>query len=442
LAQIAFFRGVHYNPKKIVDISLVATPPYDIIAPEEELRYRERHPNNIIRIILPVGEGGGDRYQEAAHYFQQWEKEEILIRDEEPSLYPYQQLFAKPSGGMIARNGFIALVKLEPLGQGGILPHEKTSPKPVEDRLRLTEACSANLSQVFTLYSDPAAEVEGHLASVWDSKPRYEFRDDNGVIHRLWQLGDRRVIAEIAKKMQDKTLIIADGHHRYKTALLYRDKMRGKFPSYSDKSPFEYTTMYLTPIQGEGLVILPTHRLVSTKGPVGMEAFCTALKKDFSLSVFNFNDSGGEKAARGHFFKSLDKKGHDAYTFGLYMGGEKRYIQITLKKEARIQELLRGYPDVLQELDVTLLDGYILKDLLKVTGEEVGYLKGRDETLEEVHQGNYSAAFLLHPPTIQQINRVVDAGEIMPRKTTFFYPKVATGLVINKIISGEAVESF
>jgi uncharacterized protein (DUF1015 family) len=439
LAKIAPLRGLYYNPQRMTDLSLVATPPYDVIAPEEEGRYRERHPYNIIRLILPVGEGGVDRYQEAAHYLRKWEKEGVFIRDDKPSLYPYQQIFTTPTGDTKKRDGFISLVKLEPLGQGSIIPHEGTTPKPVEDRLRLMEACGANLSQVFTLYSDPKGEVEKQFAQVWTSPPRYEYRDDDGVVHRLWQVDDRAIISEVEKRMRDKTLLIADGHHRYKTALIYRDKMRGRYPSYSERSPFEYTMLYFTPIEGEGLLILPTHRLVFPNKPFDTDIFYTALKKYFSLCVFNFKDRSEEKGAREHFFKALDKKRPDRYTCGLYMGGEKRYIHLISNEEIKIRELLRSYPEELQELDVTLVDGLILKQLLKIEQEDVGLLKDRNEALEEVHRGRYRAAFLLNPPSIQQINRVVDAGEVMPRKTTFFYPKVATGLVINKIVPGEEV---
>jgi uncharacterized protein (DUF1015 family) len=439
VVKIAPARGLHYNPRKIADLSLVAAPPYDVISPQEEGRYRGRHPYNIIRLILPAGEGGVDKYQEAAHYVQEWEREGVLIRDEKPSLYLYQQVFTSPSGEMKKRNGFIALVKLEPWGQGGIIPHEGTSPKPVEDRLRLMEACGANLSQVFTLYSDPAGEIEEKLAEVWEFCPRYEFLDDEGVMHRFWQVDDRNVIAAVAKGMRDKTLLIADGHHRYKTALFYRDRMRERFPSYTERSPFEYTMLYLTSIEGEGLLILPTHRLVLPPAPFDLDGFYTALKKYFSLHVFSFDDAGGEKGAREGFFKALDKKSPVRYTFGLYIGGEKRYILLTSREGVRIGELLRGYPEVLQELDVTLVDGFILKELLKVEGEKVGLSKGRDEALAEVHQGRYSAAFLLNPPSIQQVKQVVEAGEVMPRKTTFFYPKVATGLVIYKIVPDEEV---
>jgi uncharacterized protein (DUF1015 family) len=439
LPKIGPFRGVYYNPQKIADLSQVATPPYDVIAFEEEGRYRARHPNNIIRLILPRGEGGVDRYREAARYLREWEKEGVLIRDEKPSLYPYQQVFTSPSGEIKKRNGFIALVKLEPWGHGRIIPHEETSPKPVEDRLRLTEACGANLSQVFTLYSDPAGEIEGQFAEVWTSPPRYEFRDDDGVFHRLWQADDRRILTEVEKRMRDKTLLIADGHHRYKTALIYRERMRERFPSYTERSPFEYTMLYLTPIEGEGLLILPTHRLVTPREPFDLKGFYTALKKYFSFNFFNFNDTGGEKAARESFFMALDKKIPGRYSFGLYIGGEKRYSHIISKEEIKVKDLLKGYPEVLRELDVTLVDGFILKELLEVEQEDVGLLKGRNTALEEVHAGRYRTAFLMNPPSIQQVKRVVDAGEVMPRKTTFFYPKVATGLVINKIVPAEEV---
>ena len=439
MAKIAPFRGVYYNPQKIADLSQVATPPYDVISFEDEGRYRGRHPYNIIRLILPGGERGVDRYQEAARNLRKWEKEGVLTRDEKPSLYPYQQIFTSPLGEIKRRNGFIALVKLEPWGEGGIIPHEETTPKPVEDRLRLMEACGANLSQVFTLYSDPAGEIEGQLAEVWTSPPRHEFRDDEGVFHRLWQVDDRIIIAEVEKRMRGKTLLIADGHHRYKTSLIYRDRMRERFPSYTERSPFEYTMLYLTPIEGEGLLILPTHRLATPREPSDLKGFYTAMKIFFSFRVFNFNDTDEERVAREHLFKALDKKIAGRYTFGLYIGGEKRYIHVISKEGIRIKDLLKGYPEVLRELDVTLVDGFILKELFKVEQEEVGLIKGRNEVLDEVHVGRYRAAFLMNPPSIQQVKRVVDAGEVMPRKTTFFYPKVATGLVLNKIIPGEEV---
>ena len=440
MVTIAPVRGLYYNPQKIADLSQVATPPYDVIMPEEAQRYRERHLYNIIRLILPTGEGGMDRYQEAAHYLREWEKEGILIRDEKPSLYPYQQIFNSPTGEVKKRNGFISLVKLEPLEAGDIIPHEETIPKTVEDRFKLMEACGANLSQVFTLYSDPAGEIEGQLADIWNSPPRYEFRDDERVTHRLWQVDDPHVICEIGKRMRDKTLLIADGHHRYKTALIYRDKMRERYPAYTAKSSFEHTMLYLTPLEGEGLLILPTHRLIPFREPFDLDGFYTALKRIFSLHVFSFDNSDGEKGARESFFKVLDKKNPDRYAFGLYIGGEKRYIYCILKKEVKIEELLRGYPLPLGELDVTLLDGFVAKELLKVEGKDMGLLKGKNEALEAVHKGRYRAAFLLNPPTIQQIKEVVDAGEVMPRKTTFFYPKVATGLVIYKIAPSESVE--
>jgi uncharacterized protein (DUF1015 family) len=439
LATIAPFCGVYYNPLKIADLSQVATPPYDVIAIEEAERYRERNPYNIIRLILPKGEGGVDRYQEAAHYLQEWEREGVFIRDKKPSCYPYQQIFTAPSGEIKKRNGFISLVKLEPWGKGGIIPHEGTSPKPVEDRLRLMEACGANLSQIFTLYSDPAGEIEGQFTEVRTSPPRYEFQDDDGVVHRLWQANGREIIAEVEKRMRDKILLIADGHHRYKTALIYRDRMRERFPSYTDRSPFEYTMMYLTPIEGKGLLILPTHRLATPREPFDLKGFYAALKKHFSFHAFNFDETGGEEMARKRLFTALDKKIPGRYTFGLYIGGEKRYIHIISKEGIRVKDFLKGYPEVLQELDVTLVDGFFLKELLKVEQDEVGLLKGRNEALEEVRAGRYKAAFLMNPPSIQQVKRVADAGEVMPRKTTFFYPKVATGLVINKIVPDEEV---
>jgi uncharacterized protein (DUF1015 family) len=433
------FCGVYYNPRKIADLSRVATPPYDVIAFEEEGRYRERNPYNIIRLILPRGEEGVNKYLDAARYLQSWEKEGILIRDTKPSLYPYQQIFTSPSGEIKERNGFISLVKLEAWGEGGIIPHEETTPKPVEDRLRLMEACEANLSQIFALYSDPSGEIERQFAGVWTSAPRYKFKDDDGVVHRLWQSDDRKIISEVEEMMWGKTILIADGHHRYKTALIYRDKMRERFPSYTNRSPFEYTMMYLTSMEGAGLLILPTHRLATPREPFDLKGFYTALERYFSFHHFPFDDARGEKPARERLFTALDGRLPGRYTFGLYIGGEKRYSHMISKEGIQVKDLLRGYPEVLQELDVALVDGFILKELFKVEQEEVGLVKDRNEVLEEVRTGRYKAAVLMNPPSIQQVKRVAEAGEVMPRKTTFFYPKVATGLVINKIVPDEKV---
>jgi uncharacterized protein (DUF1015 family) len=190
--------------------------------------------------------------------------------------------------------------------------------------------------------------------------------------------------------------------------------------------------MYLTPIEGEGLLILPTHRLVTPQEPLDLKGFYKALEKHFSLQAFPFDDTDGEKVARKRLFAALDEKIRGRYAFGLYIDGEKRYSHVISQEGIRVKDLLKGYAEVLQELDVTLVDGFILKELLKVELEDVGLLKGRNEVLEEVHAGRYRAAFLMNPPSIQQVKRVADAGEVMPRKTTFFYPKVATGLVINK----------
>lgn len=439
MAKIAPFRGLYYNPQEIKDLSLVATPPYDVIPPGEEGRYRQRHPCNIISLILPEGAGGEDRYKESANYLHEWESEGILKREGKPSIYTYEQVFVTSSGETKKRKGFMALTKLEPWGQGSILPHERTTPKPVEDRLKLMEACGANLSQPFAIYSDPAGEIEKILAQGCTAPPRYEFRDDDGVSHRLWQLDDRRIIAEVEEKMRDKTLLIADGHHRYKTALLYRDRMRERHPHYTERSPFEYLMMYLTPTEGKGLLILPTHRLVLPRGSFDPGKFHSALGVYFSLQTFDFKNLGGEKIAREALFKTLDEKRRDRYTFGLYIHGESRYVLLSLKEGISVGGLLKGYPKVIQELDVALLDEFILKELLTVEQDEVGLTKDRDEALEEVHKGRYSLVFLMNPTSIHQVKRVVDADEVMPRKSTYFYPKVATGLVIYKIDPNEEV---
>ena len=439
MAVIRPFRGLYYNPKNITDLALVSTPPYDIIAPEEKVRYKKKHPCNIIRLILPESMRGMDKYQEAASFLQKWEKEGILVREKNPSIYPYQQIFTSPSGETKKREGFVTLVKLEPLGAGRIIPHEQTTPKPVEDRLKLMEACGANLSQIFALYSDPSGEIDKILNELRTISPRYEFRDDDGVIHRLWQSDEQEIIMQLKEKMQLKPLLIADGHHRYKTALIYRDKMRKHNPSYEARSPFEYTMMYLTPLEGEGILILPTHRLITLSNSFIPSTFYSTLSEYFYFQCFEFEDQYGEKGARGHFFKALDENKGKRHALGLYIGGDKRYLLLTLKEENKVTELLREYPRVLQELDVTLLDGFIVNKLLGLSEGEVGLTKDRDEALENVHNSKFTIAFILNPPHIYQVQKVAAAGEVMPRKSTYFYPKVATGLVIYKILTNEEI---
>ncbi|RLB05744.1 MAG: hypothetical protein DRG50_06750 [Deltaproteobacteria bacterium] len=439
MAIIAPFRGLYYNPEKVDDLSLVVTPPYDIITPEQQKRYRQRHAYNMIHLILPEG-GVADRYKKASNHLREWEKEGILIREKKPSIYPYQQIFTSPSGKLIKREGFVVLVRLEPLELGSIIPHEHTTNNAVEDRLKLMEACSANLSPVFALYPDPEKEIEGTLAEIWTLSPRYEFKDDSGITHRLWQLDDQKIMMEISKKMQDKTLLIADGHHRYKTALIYRDRMRRRYSSYSETSPFEYTMMYLSPMEGEGVFILPTHRLVLRRNPFDLDGFYSKLRRYFFFQIFDFRNPSTEKMVRKTFLETLDETGRNRYTFGLYIRGEQRYLILTLREGVKVGDLLKGYPQVLRELDVSLLDEFILKKLLKLSDIDVGLTKDRDEALEEVQKGNYEMAFLLTPPSIQQVKKITEAGEVMPRKTTYFYPKVATGLVIYKIVPEEEVE--
>lgn len=432
MVQIAPFRALYYNPERIPDLALVATPPYDVITEEEAERFRRRHPHNMVHLILPRGEGG---YERAGCLLRQWEGAGVLIRDEIPSLYLYQQVFIAPSGVRMVRNGFICLVRLEAFGEGVILPHEETTSRPVEDRLRLMEACAANLSQVFALYSDPDREIEGYFAHLLQKEPRCAFGDDYGVIHRLWQLGDKGVITRVAAGMKQRPLLIADGHHRYKTSLIYRDIMRERYPAYTERSPFEYAMLYLTPMEGDGLLILPTHRLVNPRRPFAAEGFLSALKRYFDLREFPFSDEKGEVVARHSLFAEFDSdtRGH---SFALYIYGEKRYIHLTAREG--IKDLLEGYTAPLRELDVTVADGFIIKELLRPE-EEVGLMKDRDEALAAVHAGRYQVAILMRPPTIPQVRSVVRAGELMPRKTTYFYPKVASGLVINKIVPEEEV---
>ena len=380
----------------------------------------------MIRLILGKNRPGDNEnnnwYTRAAATLEAWQREGVLIQDAEPAFYDYEINYLESPNLSSSRQGFICLVRLEDFSRGLVRPHERTYEGIKTERLKLMSSCKANLSQVFTLYPDPTQIVSQYLHEGRDERPVLRFTDDNGVHHRMWRVTKDEAIRRIVECMKDKPLFIADGHHRYETALNYQKHMQERYPERGGRASFNYVLMYLANMHQPGLSILPTHRLISSKEPFDLDGFFTALKKYFTFDVFHFNDAGGEKGAREHFFEALDKKSPHRYTFGLYISGEKRYIRFISKAEAQIRDLLRGYSGVLQELDVTLLDGFILKELLKVEGEDVGLSKGsRNETLEAVHSGEYKAAFLLNPPSIKQVKQVVEAGEVMPRKTTFFY---------------------
>ncbi|WP_457556369.1 DUF1015 domain-containing protein [Candidatus Pyrohabitans sp.] len=406
------FRGIRYNQQK-VDISRVLSPPYDVLSGEERDFYHSRHRYNIVRIDYS-GEPPPVRYIKAAELYRRWKAERVLIVEDAPSLYYYRQDYSV-RGERRALRGLIGLVKLSDYSEGQVLPHEETLRSPKQDRLELLRHTGASFSQIYGLYEDAGAEitrlVEGELEELL-----IDFEDEAGIRHRLWRLTGKKLIEEVAAAFCDRRVYIADGHHRYETALAYRDEMRRISGEEHGDSPWEYVSMFLANMYDRGVTILPAHRVV---------------RCEFSVSDFL------ERAGRYFNIVSFDRKQKffeelysDSRNFGLFKDGF--YFCLSLRDYSIMDELLPERSPVLRRLGVSILHSLILGRLLGFTPAEdnIAYIVDEEEALEQVVRGSFTAAFFLNPTRVEEIRDVALAGERMPGKATYFYPKLPTGLVI------------
>jgi len=444
MAILAPFRGILYNQEKMEDISLVVTPPYDVITKEEQERYYQRHPNNIIRLDLgkdlPGDNDQVDKYTRAADYLKIWQEDNILVRDDLPSIYYYQQEFTLKREQRKTRKGFIVLVKLEDFSSGIVLPHEKTMTEPKADRLKLMESCNANLSPIFSLYSDPEKKIDRIVEGRQDVSPFIDFFDDKKTRHQLWRIHDKEIIHKITNAIKELSLFIADGHHRYETALNYSIKMRGRNKSFNGNEAYNYVMMYLSNLDDEGLVILPTHRLVYNLNNFNPDLFYKKAEEYFHVEEFVFNGNN-ELAIRGELFTELEKRGQTQHTFGMYMKDANYYSLLTMKNEDLLNSrVMDNITPVLRGLDVNILQAFILNAILGISDQNmenqknVDFIEDGDEAIELVRKDKYEMVFLMNPTRVKQVNEAACARVRMPQKSTFFYPKLPSGLVINSIL--------
>lgn len=451
MAKIAPFRGILYNPKKAGDLNRVMAPPYDVISPAYQDELYKRHPHNIIRLILgktsPCDAAGNDRYSRAATDFKKWRDEDVLVRDEKPALYYYVQVYKLKDGQRKARKGFIALAKLEEFGKGGIHPHEKTLAGPKADRLKLMEACNANFSCIFSLYSEPKKTINKLLEDCClKGSPIVDVADDDGVESKVWRIAEQEIIKKVVKMMSDKPLFIADGHHRYETALNYRNMMKDKTNGYTGKEAFNYVMMYFSNMDDEGMTIMPTHRVIHSIPKFNPKAFLVNCSNFFDIEEVKW-DGNIEPRIRKEFYKRMEESGTRLPSFGLYINGLDSYFVLTLKEKDTMDKVFgSSIPDVFKSLDVTVLHALILNNILGISGAaqenqtNLVYVKGLDDAIEEAKKDDRQMAFLLNPTKIEQVKAVATAGQVMPQKSTYFYPKLLSGLVINPIGDGEVVE--
>ncbi len=424
MASIKPFRAIRYNQNK-VSITNVVAPPYDVISPEQQNGYYDKDQWNVIRLILGREE---DRYSAAAKTYHEWQKQQILVRDAQPTIYPLVQTFKGLNGDMIQRKGFIALCHLEEFEKKIVLPHEKTLSKAKEDRFKLFKATKSNFSQVFTLYSDPQKKIDTFVDPIKSSKPVVDVEFEQ-VQNQLWANTDQKVITSIIAEMEPNQVLIADGHHRYETGLAYRDLMRSQNPNHTGKELYNYIMMFFTNLDDEGLVIFPTHRVLHSLPKFDGAAVVSTLQKHFDVHIYPNQQM---------MMDALGK--HNRFAYGFVSNHSSKFFVAKLKSDSLLHELVKDQlPDVVKGLDVVLLHNYIIRDLLAVSQEaqekklNIHYIQNVHECVDEVAKGVSQIAFFVNPTKIGQVREVSKSGNTMPQKSTFFYPKLISGLVFNKM---------
>ena len=431
MARIAPFRAWRYDPSK-VRLEDVLTQPYDKISPEMQERYYSASQHNLVRIILGKPEtnddGSSNVYSRAADCFRNWRAQGVLRRDVEPSIYAYQQQFKIPgdqTGMRHRRSGFIALGRLQDYSDKIVFRHEQTLSKPKADRLNLLRATRGHFGQIFMLYRS-AHDPLGSLTPT----PNMQLRDEYGVDHRVWQINDPRLISQIQHELADKPLIIADGHHRYETALAFRNEMRAQHPDAGPDAPWEFVMMTFVNMDAPGLVILPTHRVVR-----GLEKFSATDLMARAAKHFSIEDV----STRFHPAEPMDLLGDDAphyvYTATLLAVTADHAYLLRAKPNAA-QAALPEIPGPERELDVLLLHKLLLENALGMSEEDVrgqrylSYIRDPREAVASVRGGSAQVAFLMNPVRIEQMRDIALGGGVMPQKSTDFYPKLLSGLTI------------
>lgn len=447
MAKLVPFRGLRYNLSRIDDPAAVMAPPYDVISPALQEELYQRSPFNVVRLILgKTGAGDSEtdnRYTRAAADFERWQQEGILVRDAEPSIYLYDQEYSLEAGGSGVRRGFIALNRLEELSSGVVKPHEKTLSAPKSDRFNLLKACSANFGPIFSLYADPCCVLEALTRKERERRPDIDVIADDGVRHRLWRVTDSLIIRKAHDLLDSKPLFIAEGHHRYEAAISYRNTLRENHPNFTGKETFNYVLMCFANMEDQGVLILPTHRLLFDLPDFRLEPFLGTLAEWFDIEACTLAATDAE--ARAEVRRVLLEKGRVKRTLALFAGGETIHY-LSLRDEKVMDRFFDPKtPKALRTLDVSILHQLVFEQVLGIGAEaqerqsHLKYVKNYDEAFEQVLAGKAQAAFLMNATRMSEVRDVANAGVKMPQKSTNFYPKLLTGLVFQKIVVGEKV---
>ncbi|MEF2919843.1 MAG: DUF1015 domain-containing protein [Acutalibacteraceae bacterium] len=425
LAIIKPYKGLRFNCEKAGKLDELVCPPYDIISDEQREEYIKTNPHNIIRLELPKGE---NRYEEASDILNKWLADGILETEDKPAIYIYEEEFTA-YGQRNSIKGIICRVKIEEFSKGVILPHEFTLSKAKEDRLNLMKATNCNFSQIYSLYMDNGKGTLGKIDSLSAGTPDLQVTDYEGVIHRMWIVKDEEAIANICNDFDERKLYIADGHHRYETALNYRNYQR-ETGNAKEGDACDYQMMMLVDMEHPGLVVFPTHRLVRD-----LENFDPAKAIEDCKEYFDVTEYEDVTTIESKLM-DLYNKGEKAYAF---YSGNNKYSLLVLKDIDVIKQLLPNASEATQKLDVTVLHTLILEKIFGIDAENMAkqinltYTKIFDEAISSVDSGKVQCSFILNPTRVSEIRDVASNGEKMPQKSTYFYPKMITGMVMNQL---------
>ena len=421
MAEVKPLRTLRYDLRAVGSLDAVIAPPYDVIDRQRRAALVERSPFNVVEIDLPEPhDGPEDPYAHAATVMEAWRQQSVLVREREPALWALAQDFTAPDGSRRTRTGFFARVRVEDYGAGRIRPHERTQPGPKEDRLRLTRATRANLSPIFSLFDDPGGEAQAALEAAVGDEPFAAATDDDGVENRLWRIVDPAAIEAVERALAPRELLIADGHHRYETARIYAQEVGGE-------GEHRYVLMFLCALSDPGLAVFPTHRLLTDVGdPALQERLGAALKRDFEI----------ERVERSAVEPPSDA---NAVAFGYMDAHFRQPFRLRLRDPQVAAAALPERSEAYRSLDPAVLEALVLREALGMSEGDIAaqrgvtYAKSTDAALEAVESGAADAAFFMRATPIEQVQAVAAAGESMPPKSTFFYPKVPTGLVFSPL---------
>jgi uncharacterized protein (DUF1015 family) len=428
VAVIKAFRSLRYNERLLSHAENLMTPPYDVISPEEQELYYDQSPFNVIRLILgkefPGDTDDDNRYTRAREFIRNWTRDGVLVQDDLPSLYGYSQIYQDPAGRTQKRDGFVAVLRLEEWGAGDVFPHEHTFSGPKADRLKLVRAAQTQMSSIFALYSDPDHVTGPIVEAVVGSPEVTRYRDRGGVEHVLTRCTDEEVQVALVDAMRDKKVFVADGHHRYETMLAFRDEMRQKGAS---GDAHEFMLMYFVPMEGDAITILPCHRIMGIDRPLDEDAAVRRISEAFSVETFPRDDSGTAR-----FIDALEKGGKGS--FGFYPGKD-RYFLLTAADDRKIAPFFPAdMRDEIRTLDVSVLHHALIGGLLSVKDPAFTYSQDARQALDRVVWGK-SVAFIVNPTGVEEVKAASLIGERLPQKSTFFYPKPASGLVLYRMVT-------